>query len=543
MRRTSPSGLNTAGVATATVDTAEVSVIFSIPTYIQTAVLAAGVWALAVFFFAPAQAAAQEPSGLAALVALEEQLVKAIERSEKSVVSIARFDRKAADSRMHTELRPSLVFAPESQPADPTNPDFIPTDYASGVVWEVDENDKNVAYIVTTQHAVRGGDEVWVSTADRQTMRAKVVGREPRSDLAVLRVPDPEWDRAAQSRVDWKPITLGDASKLKKGQIVIALGNPYAVARDGQASASWGIISNLSRKVGPNPVDRNSENSQRDAKNTLHHYGTLIQTDAKLNFVTSGGALLNLKGEMVGLTTSQAAVFGFEQAAGYAVPVDDLFLRVIGTLKKGEEVEYGLLGVQTSSRPSGETLESGGVIVKAVSLGSPAFRAGITAGDVIKQVSGKPINDVDALMLQIGRQPAGNATTVTIQKAGSGRMYTVPVTLAKYEVRGESLFTAPEPAWRGMKVDYTSSNQLLDQSKRMELRFVDPAVLVTDIAGGSPAYEAGLRKDVFVTHVQNVAVETPRDFFTEVARHKGTVELRLVAGPGTPPVVRIAPEK
>jgi serine protease Do len=505
-------------------------------------IIAAGALALAAFFCAASPAPAQEPSGLAALAALEEQLVQAIERSEKSVVSIARFDRKAAESRMSTELRPSFVIGPDAQPADPTNPEFIPTDFASGVVLEVDENDKNVAYIVTTHHAVRGDEEVWVSTANKQTMLAQVVGAEPRSDLAVLRVPHPSWPRAPQVRFDWKPVTLGDATKLKKGQIVIALGNPYSVARDGQASASWGIIANLSRKAGPNPVNRNSEEALRDAKNTLHHYGTLIQTDAKLNFGTSGGALLNLKGEMVGLTTSQAAVFGFEQAAGYAVPVDDLFLRVVKSLKKGEPVDYGLLGVRTTQRTLGEiALGRTGVRVEGVSVGSPAYRAGITSGDIITRVSGKPITDVDALMLQIGRQPAGNATTITVEKMG-GREFTVPVTLAKYEVRGEGIFTAPVPAWRGVQVDYPSAHMRLEQAKRMELRFDGPAVLVTDVETASSAWEAGLRKDVFVTHVQNVAVETPREFFTEASRHHGPVELRLVAGPGQPPVVRIAPD-
>src|SRR5207342_2000310 len=105
-------------------------------------------------------------------------------------------------------------------------------------------------------------------------------------------------------------------------------GNPYAIARDGQVSASWGIVANLSRKAGPIP----DETSPAGVRNTsLHHYGTLIQTDAKLNLGTSGGALLNLKGEMVGLTTSLAAAVGYEQAAGFALPVDDAFRRAVET--------------------------------------------------------------------------------------------------------------------------------------------------------------------------------------------------------------------
>ncbi len=130
---------------------------------------------------------------------------------------------------------------------------------------------------------------------------------------------------------DLKPIVLGDASTLKKGQIAIALGNPYAIARDGQASASWGIIANIARKAAP----LTSEDGTRKQKDKLYHFGTLIQTDAKLNLGTSGGALVNLKGEMIGLTTSMAAISGYEQAAGYAIAVDDVFRQALRVASGG----------------------------------------------------------------------------------------------------------------------------------------------------------------------------------------------------------------
>ena len=147
---------------------------------------------------------------------------------------------------------------------------------------------------------------------------------------------------AARSRpTNLQPITFGDAATLKKGQIVIALGNPYAIARDGQPSASWGIISNLQRQA-PSPRDGTRPS---DGRETLHHFGTLIQTDARLELGTSGGALVNLKGEMIGLTTSLAALSGYERPGGFAIPVDDDFRRALETLKTGRLPDYGFLGV------------------------------------------------------------------------------------------------------------------------------------------------------------------------------------------------------
>src|SRR5262249_22946371 len=160
--------------------------------------------------------------------------------------------------------------------------------------------------ILTAHHVLRENCDYWITTASRKTYKVQQIkAADPRSDLAVLSI------KARDGELE--PIKFGDAAGLKKGQIVLALGNPYGIARDGQVSASWGIISNLSRKDGPWTTDRETRNS----KPTLHHYGSLIQTDVKLNLGTSGGALVNLKGEMIGLTVSLAAGLGYEQAAGF----------------------------------------------------------------------------------------------------------------------------------------------------------------------------------------------------------------------------------
>ena len=477
------------------------------------------------FFDEPRELAAQEPTGLDAAAAMEQVLVNAIQRCEKSVVSLARYNPDTLAGReFRPELlpRPGMVFVDPTSPQNPGSPDFVPNDFATGVVID------KAGFIVTNLHAIDGEGEIWITTSDRRPMKAIIKATDRRSDLAVLQAVDQPAD------VVFTPMPLGDGSKVKKGQIVIALGNPYAIARDGQASASWGIVANISRKSAPNA----DAEDPRDRKNTIHHFGTLIQTDAKLNLGTSGGALVNLQGEMIGLTTSQAAVAGFEQSAGYAVPVDDLFRRVVDTLKQGKEVEYGLLGVSSSALGSVERAAGvRGVRIDSVRGGSPAERAGIYPGDIVTHVAGKPIDDVDSLMLQVGKQPAGKTTSIAVER--DGRVFPITVALAKYEVRGRNIVTAPRPTWRGIHVDFPSSRPELDPQFNQGIRLPAPCVLAVEVDAESPAWQAGVRRGMLITHVNNTPVETPDEFVEQAAKSKGEVELRIAAVAGQPPVVKI----
>src|SRR5262249_54410989 len=143
--------------------------------------------------------------------------------------------------------------------------------------------------------------------------------------------------------------------------------------RDGSPSASWGIVSNLRRRAPGNP------NETERAGRSLHIYGTLIQTDSRISPGCSGGGMFNLQGELIGLTTSTAALSGTETPGGFAVPMDIHMRRIIEKLRQGEEVEYGFLGV--SLQP--ETNAGKGVYLADVTGNSPASRAGLQRGDVI----------------------------------------------------------------------------------------------------------------------------------------------------------------
>ena len=468
---------------------------------------------------------------MAAALAMQQALVQAIAKAEKSVVAIARVKSQfggpnlgGAEFNPFREPRP-LVAAGAT--ADPTSPDFIPTRFGSGVV--VDRNGLILPNYHVIDELFMSEEEptevasdlyVWAISWKAESPRpmvypAKIKAADPRSDLALLEI-------QAESLEPIRFANIQDAEReLKKGQIAIALGNPYAIAKNGSPSASWGIISNIARKLGPEP-DLLGEPAY---KNTLHHFGTLIQTDAKLNLGTSGGALINLKGEMIGLTTSQAALAGYEQAAGYAIPVDDLFHRVVETLKKGREVEYGFLGVRPRNLNYTERLRGlQGMVIESVQQGTPAFGK-LNNSDVILAVNGKPVYDADGLVLNVGKLPVGEVVRLTIR----GRRDPVEIPLSKYPVRGRKIVPSRDPAWRGLRVDYPSANEDLvrEPLSHQWNALIEGGVGITEVEQGSPAADAGLQAGGLISHVDNIRVQTPNEFRDAVTGKKGKVKIRM----------------
>ena len=465
--------------------------------------------ALALLGLAVGNAYTQEISGLEAVAAIEKVLVDVIARNEKSVVAIARVRKEQPGETFSLEFRPDPFGrrTVTSAAPQPTDPDFIPNQYGTGVV--VDRR----GLILTAYHVLGEQSEHYVRTHDRKVYKAWIKGADPRSDLAVLAV----------DALDLVPISFGDAAGLKKGRIVITLGNPYAIARDGQVSAGWGMVSNLARKAPPAP-----DQPGTSGKSTLHHFGTLIQTDAKLNLGTSGGPLLDLEGKMVGLCVSLAAVAGYETAAGYAIPVDQTFRRVVETLKTGREVEYGFLGIQPANlRPQEQELLAGinGIRVDRVFPGTPAERAGLEEDDIVTAVDGRPIYEADSLVLEVGRLPVEAPARLSVIR--DGRRRTLEVTLAKFPVPGKKIVTTRRPPWRGMRIDYPTA--LVDPDGRPQggLVFHDDGVIVTEVEEGTASWEAGLRRGMRISQVGRTSVRTPREFRAAVARQSGPVQLRL----------------
>lgn len=475
---------------------------------------------------------------IAPLAALEKSLVDAIARAERSVVAISRQRRPlgaarpaAPGERVEGRDEPRdaerVGLVPERTPEDP---DFVPQDYATGVV--VDRS----GLIVTAYHAL--GDvarsRYWV-TWQRKPYEATVRAADPWLDIAVLKI-------AADNL---EPIRFGDARTLRRGQFVVALGNPYAIARDGLPSATWGIVSNLSRRAPP--AGGGDERRAAAGGETLHHYGTLIQTDARLSLGTSGGALLNLQGEMIGLTTTLAALEGYETSAGFAIPVDDVFQRTLETLKAGRKAEYGFLGVAPELLSLEERQAGGqGVRVRRAVPGTPAAKAGLLPDDLITHVAGTPIVDSTDLIRELSKWPVEAKIQLTVQRGVAQRgvppkPIAVPVELSKKHLAGTRppVAETPDPVWRGLRVDYSTAVSRFE-SKSREL---DPqgCVVIADVQRDSPAWNAGLRPGAFISHVGSQRVSKPREFYALVEPQAGAVAVRVSLADAKSDVRQIAP--
>lgn len=440
--------------------------------------------------------------------AMQESVRRAIERNGRSVVSIARIKNRQAVSPLAPFDRAAVLeslgtgsFPSHSRLA------FAPNGYATGVVVD------SKGLILTSAHVLLD-DCRYVICSQGRAYDAKVIGADPRSDLAVLEIVE------AVPQVAFKAVKLGDASTLRRGQMAVALGNPRVIAHEGTICGSIGVISNLGCKAPP--ID--GENHPRRSRPTLHHFGTLIQCDVQLNASTSGSALVNIEGEMVGLTTS-LALTGSDRAAGYAQPVDETFLRVVATLKQGREVEYGLLGVTPQPLTAAESRAGlSGARVGSIDYSSAAYRSGLRVGDIITSIAGAAIASEDDLMLHIGRQPAGVSLPIEISRGG--QTFKLVATLSKYPVIGKQVFT-PEPAWRGLRVDYASVRVVGPFSHPLGPDLYEGCVWIRDVESNSPAWQSGLRTGMFITHVDDARVTTPAQFRAATTGKQREVKIRL----------------
>ncbi len=494
-------------------------------------------------------ATAQEADSFAAVVAIERTLVEAIARAEPSVVSIARIKRTA--SVVTGDAHP-LILNPfvkklnqRNDSDDASDPDFIPTDFGSGVVIGVDPPGAapRRAYILTNYHVVKGGtrtvpdeahpDEfrLYVRVANRRGFDASIFAADPRSDLAVITIPD----------ADLKPIKFGDGSKLKKGQLVIALGNPYAAARDGSASASWGMVSNLRRRPA---VPRDSADMERRSRDTLHDLGDLIQVDTRLNLGTSGGALINLKGELVGLTTSLAALAGFEKSSGFATPIDSTTMRVIQSLREGKEVEYGFLGVRFDSpfldnRSSPlELLAPGvnppeGAYVAGVIDRGPAARAGLQERDIILNVNGERVFTKDDLTREINKLGPDAKARITVWRFSNvgSNSTTLDVTLTKWGAFDEEAIVASHyryPPWRGLVIDYSTARN--KHNGELQMGAFPDGVLVLKMLPPRDVGTSDINEGNRIFRVNKRPVSTPAEFHDAVKDLHGDVILEIDDG-------------
>ncbi|MDE2070081.1 MAG: DegQ family serine endoprotease [Gammaproteobacteria bacterium] len=347
-------------------------------------------------------------------------------------------------------------------------------------------------YILTNNHVIENADKITVTLYDGRSFKAKVVGRDPDTDIAVLQI----------DAKDLVQIPLGNSSTLQVGDFVIAIGNPFGLNH----TVTAGIVSAMGR-TGP---------QVQDGK-----YTDFIQTDAAINPGNSGGALVNLEGQLVGINTMIVTSGGSRGniGIGFAIPIN-MAKNVMDQLIQYGKVERGILGVQvqTLTPELAQALklsQNQGAVVMQVVLGSQAQKAGIKPNDVIVSVNGNPVSSAQDVSNVIGLLRVGTPVTLGILR--NGQQITIHAKIGN--TQSEQVASAEHPQLRGMTVsNLNESSPLYGQVK---------GVLVTGVDPNSEAYSAGLRQGDVITAVNREAVGDVAEFRKALAQAGGTVALRV----------------
>jgi serine protease Do len=366
----------------------------------------------------------------------------------------------------------------------------------SGVIISPD------GYIVTNQHVVDGATDINVTLNDRRVLRAKLVGSDPLTDLAVIKV----------NATDLPSVPWGDSTKLHPGQTVLAFGNPFGL----QFTVTRGIVSALNR---PNP-------SATDRRKP----GEFIQTDAAINPGNSGGPLVDVRGEVVGINTFLISGSGSFSGAGFAIPTQIVRPTVDALIKYGK-VEHGYMGIEINDvTPDNakffDLKKAEGALVTKVEPDSPGARAGLKTGDVITQLDGQTVNDAGELQVQVGQKRPGTAVQLGIIR--DGKSMNLPVTLEAMGARnGEETSASNEngkPRWGLGLSDLTPDvREQLQAPKDLQ------GAVVGKVQPGSPADNAGLERGDVILEVNRKKVNSASDAARELQEvGKGQDALVLV---------------
>ncbi len=342
--------------------------------------------------------------------------------------------------------------------------------------------DAKKGYVVTNFHVIDDADEIKIAISDGREFKAKLIGSDEHTDLALVQI---------EKASNLTQINLADSDSIEVGDFAVAIGNPYGL---GQTVTS-GIVSALGRS------GLNIENIEN-----------FIQTDAAINSGNSGGALLNLKGELIGINTAIMAPSGGNIGIGFAIPAN-MVKSVVHQLVDFGEVKRGLLGVTGTELNADLAQNFGydkrqGAFVNEVQEGSAADKAGIKPGDIITSINGKDVTSFGQLRALIATQRAGSKVTISVFR--DGEFLDLDVVLGEND-NATSVNNKAEdlsPALSGAELGNTDSNK---------------GVEIKAVAQGSMAYKVGLKAGDIITAVNREPVKTIKDLKKLLGETKGRI--------------------
>jgi len=351
-------------------------------------------------------------------------------------------------------------------------------------------------YILTNNHVVADADEIQVTFSENEKYEAKIIGRDEKTDIALIKIEVDKKITAAK---------LGDSDKLRVGDWVVAIGNPFGLGN----TVTAGIVSAKGRIIGAGPYDN------------------FIQTDASINPGNSGGPLFNLDGEVVGINTAIVAPGGGNVGIGFAIPIN-MAKSVMSQLKDKGKVIRGWLGVtiQTVTPEIKEKFDlevTEGALIAEVTKNSPAEKGGLQRGDVITVFDGKKVKEMKFLPSIVAETPVGKKAEVAIVRKGENKKLTIQVgELTEEKVMAGA--TAPETEEKlGLSVQELTSELAESLSLKDE-----KGVVVSGVRKGSPASEAGLRRGDLIQEIENELVKNMDDYRGIIKKSSSKKQILMV---------------
>ena len=353
----------------------------------------------------------------------------------------------------------------------------IPRGVGSGFIISAD------GYVMTNAHVVDGADEVYVTLTDKREFKAKIIGADARTDVALVKIEGSNLPR----------LPFGDSTRVRAGEWVVAIGSPFGLDN----SVSAGIISAKARDTGD--------------------YVPLIQTDVAVNPGNSGGPLINMRGEVIGINSQIYSRSGGYMGISFAVPIDEA-IRVSEQLKATGKVTRGRIGVQIGevTKDVAESLglsRAQGVLVSRVEPGGPAEKAGLEAGDIILKFNGVPIERNNDLQRQVGATKPGTRATLSVWRKGANRDIVVVVAEMEPDKVAKKEEKKPKSEQTANALGLVVSD--LSDAQRKELK-IDSGVMVDGAEGA--AARVGLRAGDVILRLNNTDVKDAKQFNALVAK-------------------------